>query len=157
MIDNEHDPSGLYDLPDYTKDLIRISRIDIEYNSNDNRSDHENFIARYKKLIGCKENENKFTDDINKILAIRIIAYNQILHCYKRMDEKDIYADLTEEQASDRKMCEIRRFKLVGSMYSLKKNTMKEHDRLNADILMTYFVSYSGNKFIETTKLHYPK
>ena len=48
MIDNENDPSGLYDLPDYTKDLIRISKIDCDYLSNDNRSDHEEFIMRYK-------------------------------------------------------------------------------------------------------------
>ena len=45
---DKEDPSGLYDLPDYTKDLIRISKIDCDYLSNDNRSDHEEFIMRYK-------------------------------------------------------------------------------------------------------------
>ena len=53
-INDENDPSGLHELPEHKKDLISISRIDVEYTSNDNRDDHEKFIKRYKKLIGSK-------------------------------------------------------------------------------------------------------
>ena len=54
IINDENDPSGLHELPEHKKDLISISRIDVEYTSNDNRDDHEKFIKRYKKLIGSK-------------------------------------------------------------------------------------------------------
>ena len=80
----------------------------------------KSLLCDINKLIGCKEIDNTMTDDESKNIATRIIAYNQMLYCYKRMDDKDIYADLPEEQASDRKMCEARRIRLVGSMYALK-------------------------------------
>ena len=54
---DENDPSGLHELPEYTKDLICISKIDCDYTLNENRSDHEKFIKKYKKIIGCKVKE----------------------------------------------------------------------------------------------------
>ena len=153
---DENDPSGLHELPEHTKDIVFISKIGFEYMSNDNRSDHEKFINRYKKLIGCKPKGKALTEDKSKNKAVRIIAYLQILYIYIRMDAKDIYQSLTEKQTKDRKMCGRRVDMLLSTMFSLKKDEMTEEDKLNKDILMAYFVSYSGNKFTEVTKFHYP-
>ena len=42
-------------------------------------------------------------------------------------------------------------------MFELDNEKMTENEKLNRNILIVYFVSYSGNKFIETVKTYYPK
>lgn len=111
-----------------------------------------------RSWLEVKLKENKLTDDSSKNLAIRIITYNQILHCYHHIYEKDIYTGLTSEQAADKEMIEHRVRKILQPAYHMKDDgEISEEEELIKNTLMAYFVSYSGNKFIETSKMYYPK
>ena len=63
---------------------------------------------------------------------------------------------LTSTQTKQFKLCTDRFFELVNPMTSEDGGENNDSLKLTKDILITYYCSYSGNKFVERNKVYYP-
>ena len=63
---------------------------------------------------------------------------------------------LTSTQTKQFKLCTDRFLELVNPMVSEDGGENNDSLKLTKDILITYYCSYSGNKFVERNKVYYP-
>ena len=117
--DPEHE-SGLNMLPQYTKDLLYISKLDYEFSLKEEDVDHQKYIDLYKELIGIQIEDDKITDDETKDVAIRYITYKEILDCYDHLKTNGLNVELTEEQEQMIDLCQGKEQEIVDSLNEIK-------------------------------------
>ena len=157
-IEDPKDESGMSKLPQRFKDLIYILRVEYQFSLGENNVDHLQFISQYKDIIGVKIDYPDITEDEHKDLAIKYVCYRQAIYCYEHLIKERPYENLSKDQQKEYDLFIKRENEIVSRLFQIEDFENLTEEMKNAyDITMTYFTSYSGNKFILPSKEYYPR
>lgn len=143
-------------LDTFYKDIITLSKLDYELRIDSNRTDQMEFIKKYEKFLGVHIVHNLvFDNSESKLLSIMIMGYRQIISLYQGIIDKDLNQGLNIEQKAHLYMISKRVTQLEELLHS--SDPTDEEFVKNSQILMTYFMTYRGNRFADPDKIFYPR
>ena len=133
-------------------------KIDYEFSLDENNVDHLKFIIQYKDIIGIEIDYPDITEDGHKDAAIKYICYRQAIYCYEHLIRVRPHEQLSKNQQKEYDLLRKRENEIASRLYKIKdfKNLTEELNHAK-DISMTYFTSYSKNKFILPRKEYFPR
>ena len=145
-------------LPQYYKDLVHIIQYDCEFILDESNVDHQKFIDKYKDIIGARKKYPSITEDKHNDLGIICICYRQSIYCYEHLIKHKPNDKLTDGQQVDYESLVKRETEIALYLHNLDDlDNLSEELQLTREIMMPYFVSYSENKFINPSKIYYPR
>lgn len=134
-----------------------LSKIDYDFHLNENRDDHDEYIAEYRTFLGIQIKDGKLVDSIeDKHLAVSIIAYRQLVYCYENLDSTGVNK-LTDAHRSDLSLITQRYNALFQSIRKEEKKQITEEGVLNRQILMSFYTGFDENKFTDPDHAYYPQ
>ena len=158
MIEDPNCKSGFNKLPQCFKDLMYILQVDYEFSFDENDNDYQEFINKYKNIIGAKTEYPDITDDECKDAAIKFMCYRQIIYCYEHQKEERPHQKLSEDQQNEYDLIVKREDEIASVLYeTLDSENINEESQYTRNIAITFFTSYSKNKFILPGKYYYPR
>ena len=158
MIKDLDDISQLYKLPQYYKDLAQIIKYDCEFSLDESNVDHQKFIEKYKDIIGVDIKYPDIVENKDTNIAIKYICYRQAIYCYEHLLKHKPHDKLTEGQQVDYEVLVKRENEIVLGIHNIEDlDSMGEDYKLSREIIISYFISYSENKFINPSKAYYPR
>ena len=157
-IKNPDCKSGLSKLPQCFKDLMYILQVDYEFLFDENNIDYQHYIGKYKDIIGAKIDNSNITDDECTNTAIKFMCYRQIMYCYEHQKSQRSHVVLNEEQQNEYDLIVKREYENASELYKiLDSENINEESQYTRDIAITFFISYSKNRFALPGKFYFPR
>ena len=135
-----------------------ILQVDYEFRFDENNIDYQKYIDKYKDIIGAKIESFDITDDRYKDAAIKFICYRQIIYCYEHRLSERPHEKLSKDQQNEYDLIVKNEDEIASTLFgTLDSENINEESQHTRDIAITFFTSYSKNKFILPGKYYYPR